>query len=430
MPCTINNLRQIISSRSSRARRAERRATSDAFLDATSQSQSQNPTFGDGQMTQSLSRAVRPVPVRKRSLARGDSRAPSPRVVGAASDGSEPPPPIEFVLCRPEGPINVGSAARACQNFGIERLQIVRPMATVLAAETEEKATRGEPRRLDEEAYKFAVSARWMLERGDLVRDDVRDAIGDAATLVVATTARPRENLPLLSLKDGAERIAQEIADGGRAVVLFGNERTGLMNEELELAEFGMCVPTIASVAESSSGKYTGGGGVDKQTTKPVSLNLGMAVGVVAYELFNHIAAAQNKDPVIRGFNSHRLTVGERGKLIDDVCSARRAVDLFGDVDDEEDIIFAEKERRSITSALTAGPMSSRDVTPLFMLARRAVAMAELADAEQKVADVALEWKKSTSNSSKALNALVKDRLGISLTRRELERVIQRVSTE
>ena len=181
----------------------------------------------------------------------------------------------------------------------------------------------------------------------------MRDAIGDAATLVVATTARPRENLPLLSLKDGAERIAQEIADGGRAVVLFGNERTGLMNEELELAELGMCVPTIASVAESSSGKYTGGGGVDKQTTKPVSLNLGMAVGVVAYELFNHIAAAQNKDPVIRGFNSHRLTVGERGKLIDDVCSARRAVDLFGDVDDEEDIIFAEKERRSITVSYT-----------------------------------------------------------------------------
>ena len=39
--------------------------------------------------------------------------------------------------------------------------------------------------------------------------------------------------------------------------MLFGNERTGLMNEELELAELGMCVPTIASVAESSSGKYT-----------------------------------------------------------------------------------------------------------------------------------------------------------------------------
>jgi tRNA C32,U32 (ribose-2'-O)-methylase TrmJ len=303
-------------------------------------------------------------------------------------------------------------------------------MSTVLAAQTGETASSGEPRLLDEEAYKFAVSSRWMLERDDLVRNDVRDAV-EEATLVVATTARPRENLPLLSLKDGCERIAQEIRDGGRAAVLFGNERTGLMNEELELAEFGMCVPTIASVAESSSsGKYTGGGGADKQTTKPVSLNLGMAVGVVAYELFNHITAAQNKDPVIRGFNSHRLTVGERGKLIDDVCSARRAVDLFGDVDDEEDIIFAEKERRSITSALTAGPMSSRDVTPLFMLARRAIAMAELADAEQKVTNVALEWKKSTSDSSKALNALIKDRLGISLTRRELERVIQRVSTE
>ena len=125
-------------------------------------------------------------------------------------------------------------------------------------------------------------------------------------------------------------------------------------------------------------------GGVDKQTTKPVSLNLGMAVGLVAYELFNHIAAAQNKDPVIRGFNSHRLTVGERGKLIDDDMFGPASRRLVRRRRRRRGYHFRRKGAKVYNERADGRSMSSRDVTPLFMLARRAIAMAELADAEQK----------------------------------------------
>ena len=201
------------------------------------------------------------------------------------------------------------------------------------------------------------------------------------ASLVVATTARPRENLPLLTLGAACEKMRDEIARGGKCAVLFGNERTGLTNEELELAEFGVSIPTSATVGTSAMArrnKYSGGAGVDGSQTA-TSLNLGMAVGVVAYELFSQVHAVREDEATksIGGFNQpHRLTVGERAALIDDVVAARRAVDVFADVDAEEDVIFAEKERRAITAVLSSGPIATRDATPIFMLARRARALA------------------------------------------------------
>lgn len=273
-------------------------------------------------------------------------------------------------MCAPEGPINVGAAARAIQNFSLpSSLRVVRPMRSALRDDDDGASAP----RLHEDAYKFAVHAKWMLDDCCARGESVLDAVADAS-LVVATTARPRENLPLLTLGAACEKMRDEIARGGKCAVLFGNERTGLTNEELELAEFGVSIPTSATVGTSAMArrnKYSGGAGVDGSQTA-TSLNLGMAVGVVAYELFSQVHAVREEGDV-GGFNQpHRLTVGERAALIDDVVAARRAVDVFADVDAEEDVIFAEKERRAITAILSSGPIATRDATPLFMLARRA----------------------------------------------------------
>ena len=119
------------------------------------------------------------------------------------------------------------------------------------------------------------------------------------------------------------------------------------------------------------------------------------------------------------------MTVGERAALIDDVVAARRAVDVFADVDAEEDVIFAEKERRAITAVLSSGPIATRDATPIFMLARRARALARLADPNALVADAARAYARANGGavpSTKSLNAYIRETLGISLTKRELER--------
>jgi len=343
---------------------------------------------------------------------------------------STPPPPltdgVAFVLCRPEGPINVGSAARAMQNFGVRDLRVVNPGPAVVS-DLEDDA-----RRLSEEAYKFAVHAGWMLD--GCKKHSVGEALSDR-TLVVATTARARENLPLYSLTEGMEMIARELEEGGTVGVLFGNEATGLTNQELELATFGICIPTAAHAEErTKSGKvlkYTGGSGAGKgdvASLTPVSLNLGMAAGVIAWELFR---ATRERETTIRGFESHRMSVGERSKLIDDVVAARRAVEIFGNEEhasSESDAIRHEKERRAITSVFSAGPIASRDATPLFMLARRALAFARMADADSAVKRIAIDYisrvPPGETASAKSLNAQIRDELGISLTQRELERVM------
>ena len=311
--------------------------------------------------------------------ARRRARRSAARRTEATGNGGEhepPPPPggvVSFVLCAPEGPLNVGAAARVIQNFSLpSSLRVVRPSASVLRDDDDGASAP----RLHEDAYKFAVHAKWMLDDCCARGESVLEAVAEAS-LVVATTARPRENLPLLTLGAACEKMRDEIARGGKCAILFGNERTGLTNEELELAEFGVSIPTSATVGTSAMArrnKYSGGAGVDGSQTA-TSLNLGMAVGVVAYELFSQVHEVREDDETksIGGFNQpHRLTVGERAALIDDVVAARRAVDVFADVDAEEDVIFAEKERRAITAVLSSGPIATRDATPIFMLARRA----------------------------------------------------------
>ncbi|MFN9958320.1 MAG: RNA methyltransferase, partial [bacterium] len=94
--------------------------------------------------------------------------------------------------------------------------------------------------------------------------DTVEAGIADCG-LVVATTARERDqNIRVLDVRDGAKRLVVEAARGPVAL-LFGNERTGLTNSELSLAHMLLRIP--------ANPQYS-------------SLNLAMAVQVVAYELY------------------------------------------------------------------------------------------------------------------------------------------------
>ena len=232
-----------------------------------------------------------------------------------------------FVLCGPQGPQNVGSVARVMQNFGIYDLRITDPGPFVLAGggTRDEGATPADgasssgginsgaalgpdglgsdlpealrPTRVDrpgesspadhpelparkplcDEAYRFACAADWLLA-GASRHDSVLDALADR-TFVVATTARPRGGVPLVTARVAAKMLAEE-ARRGKVAVLFGNERTGLTNEEMAQAHCAVAIPTAGQGALCRrSLKYTGG-------TGPTSLNLSQAVGILAYETF------------------------------------------------------------------------------------------------------------------------------------------------
>jgi TrmH family RNA methyltransferase len=112
------------------------------------------------------------------------------------------------------------------------------------------------------EATMLAAGADDVLQNARVV-PDVRSAIADCG-LVVGTTARGR-HLPwrIVEPREAALEIAAA-AQSGEVAILFGNERTGLENEHVQQCHTLLTIPTGSA--------YT-------------SLNLAMAVQVVAYEV-------------------------------------------------------------------------------------------------------------------------------------------------
>ena len=152
---------------------------------------------------------------------------------------------IRIVLVGTSHPGNIGSAARAMKVMGLESLWLVAP-----------------ERFPDAEATMLAASADDVLLNARVV-PDVQTAIADCG-LVVGTTARGR-HLPwrVVEPREAALEIAAA-AQSGEVAILFGNERTGLENEHVQQCHTLLTIPTGAA--------YT-------------SLNLAMAVQVVAYEV-------------------------------------------------------------------------------------------------------------------------------------------------
>ena len=161
------------------------------------------------------------------------------------------PANIRIVLVNTSHPGNIGGVARAMKNMGLSRLYLVDP--------------REYPH---EEARWRAASADDVLDAA-VVTDSLDEAIADCQ-FVVGTSARGRRiPWPLLDPRQCAERIA--VASGTEQVaILFGREDRGLTNEELQICNLHLNIPT--------SEDYS-------------SLNLAMAVQVVCYELRMLLAA-------------------------------------------------------------------------------------------------------------------------------------------
>jgi TrmH family RNA methyltransferase len=150
------------------------------------------------------------------------------------------------VLVRPRNPLNIGAAARALANFGICDMAVVAPY----------EPTWNEARTSAVGGKKVIAAAR-SLPR-------LLDAIADT-TLVLGTTTGSRRNLgrEILLLTDLAAWIRKRKARG-KAVMVFGSEKTGLSNDDMTLCHALVRIPTAADCP---------------------SMNLGQAVAVCVYEL-------------------------------------------------------------------------------------------------------------------------------------------------
>lgn len=153
---------------------------------------------------------------------------------------------IRIVLVGTQHPGNIGSAARAMKTMGLSQLVLVAP-----------------ERFPHPEAVALAAGAADVLDSASRF-ETLAEAVADCR-LVLGCTARSRRiALEELSPRVGAAR-ALDTADGGADVaVVFGRERTGLENDELQLCHAAVHIPANPDYS---------------------SLNLAAAVQVLAYEL-------------------------------------------------------------------------------------------------------------------------------------------------
>ncbi len=177
-------------------------------------------------------------------------------------------PQIRFTLIETSHPGNIGGVARAMKCMNLSSLVLVSP---------------GQFPHPD--ALTRSAGAENILEQARVCRD-VKEAVGDCI-FVAGTTARERAiEWPVESPRAAAKMIAAEAANGPVAL-LFGRERSGLTNEEVDLCNLLIRIPTGPGYS---------------------SLNLASAAQILAYELF--LAAneeAKRIDPESVAADHHSL---------------------------------------------------------------------------------------------------------------------------
>ncbi len=173
---------------------------------------------------------------------------------------------INFVLLGTTHPGNIGAAARAMKTMGLSQLSLVEPKDFPCA-----------------EATSRASGADDLLAQARVV-ESLDEAIAKD-TLILGTSARVRNlPVPLMNAREASERLIQAIRQGDRVAVLFGKERYGLTNAEMERCHGLINLPTVENFS---------------------SLNLAAAVQVLAYECRMAALQAEGNDP-LAGFKAER----------------------------------------------------------------------------------------------------------------------------
>ena len=152
---------------------------------------------------------------------------------------------IKFILFEPSHPGNVGAAARAIKTMGFEKLCLINPI----------EHPHSEARARSSGALDVLLDAE--------VFDNLHDAIKGCG-LIIGTTSRTRRiSVPITNIRETAPSIVAE-AKQKPVAVIFGPEKSGLINAQVDCCNQLVNIPSIGSYK---------------------SLNLAMAVQIMAYEL-------------------------------------------------------------------------------------------------------------------------------------------------
>ena len=167
---------------------------------------------------------------------------------------------IRIVLIQTFHPGNIGSAARAMKTMGLTNLWLVNPKAYP-----------------HDDATAMAAGATDVLDQARIV-SSLEEAIGDCK-LVIGTSARERTfSLPLLLPETCADMLVSE-SQSGQVALVFGRERMGLLNDEIQQCHFQVNIPANPDY--------------------PV-LNIASAIQILCYEMLRTLNRSQEGDQDVR----------------------------------------------------------------------------------------------------------------------------------
>ena len=194
---------------------------------------------------------------------------------------------IRIVMVNTSHPGNIGAAARAMKNMGLSKLYLVEPKDYPSL-----------------EAISRSVGAVDILDDAVVVKD-LNEAISGCAW-VAGTSARLRTiEWPILEPRECVQKALDHIGQGGivqeEIAVVFGNETSGLTNEQMERCNVLLHIPTNPQFS---------------------SLNIAAAVQVVCYEFRQALI--------------HDKTISPRGSKhrYDNMANASQLEGMFGHIRD------------------------------------------------------------------------------------------------
>lgn len=235
--------------------------------------------------------------------------APAPGPAGGEEPAAVDPAMarIRVVLVGTQHPGNIGSAARAMKTMGLSRLVLAAP----------EKAP-------DRDSYALAAGADDVLAAAAIV-PDLAAAVADCHFVLGCTARSRRIALEQFDPRQAAALCEARARAGGEVALVFGRERTGLENHELQLCHAAVHIP--ANPAYSS-------------------LNLAAAVQVLSYELrMASLAATAPASASAPAPSVAAAVVGDGGDRREPPASHAQMEGFFGQLGQALDAIDFHKGR-------------------------------------------------------------------------------------
>lgn len=193
---------------------------------------------------------------------------------------------IVIVLDHPDESRNIGAACRAMANNDISDLRIV-----------------GKREDYDiEHIHVLAIHAGPIFDSAHFY-DSIRDATADCS-ICAGTTRRRGKKRGKLLLPEEFAKMTSTTTQNAKVAIVFGNERTGLTDEQLDECNLGVTIPSSDDFG---------------------SLNLSHAVQIMSYHMFRQNLAETNPD--FRGYTP--LTLERVDKSVQIITDNMQKIGFF-----------------------------------------------------------------------------------------------------